>query len=84
MARRTIRCRANQTRFTLIRVNGDDLDSHAARSFEQALRLAQPDRGAKLDVYAVCATDPAEARFKFWHGGEVAQLLRTMRYKRGG
>lgn len=82
MARRTIRCKAGERRFTVLRVNSDKADTHAARSYEAALRLAQPDRGARLDVFAVCAQDAGAARLKLHYG--YSQLLRTMRYKRGG
>lgn len=82
MAKRSIRCTVGEQRFTVIRVNGDDYDTHAGRSFEQALRSASPDRGAKLDVFAVCSHDPGAARLPAVYR-KRGQLLRTVRYKRG-
>lgn len=82
MAKRSIRCGTGERRFTVIRVNGDPHDTHAGRSFEDALRLATPDRGARLDVLAVCATDAGAARLPSTYK-KRGQLLRTIRYKRG-
>lgn len=82
MAKRTIKCRPGEQRITVIRVNGDPYDTHAGRSFEQALRLANPDRGARLDVFAVCGSDVGAARLPSVYA-KRGQLLRTMRYKRG-
>ena len=81
MAKRTIRCAPGEQRFTVIRVNGDPYDTHAGRSFEAARDLALPDPGAKLDVFAVCATDPGAARMPSVYK-KRGQLLRTMRAKR--
>ena len=83
MAKRTIRCKPGEQRFTVLRVNGDNYDTHAGRSFEAARRAAQPDRGAKIDVFAVCAMDPGEARMPaVYKNRGQGQLLRTFRVKR--
>lgn len=82
MAKRTIKCQPGEQRFTVLRVNGDDYDTHAARSFERARDLALPDRGARVDVFAVCATDAGAARMPYVYK-KRGQLLRTMRAKRG-
>lgn len=66
----------------MLRVNGDATDTHAARSFQQALELAQPDRGARVDVFAVCASDAGAARLPGVYRRR-GQLLRTFRAKRG-
>lgn len=76
--RRTLKCDRDTRRFTVVRVNGDPRDTHAGRSFEQALRLAQPDRGSRIDVYAVCSKDAGAARFEPLRRGEK---LRTFRFK---
>lgn len=82
MAKRTIKCTPGEQRFTVIRIDGDPHDTHAGRSYQEALEAAQPDRGAKLDVLAVCAVDPGAARLPAVYK-KRGQLLRTMRYKRG-
>lgn len=84
MAKRTIACRGEEKRFTVLRVHGSVHDRpwqdvHAGRSFEEALAKAQPDRGQRLSVYATCARDVEEARHTAIERG---QLLRTMRVKR--
>ena len=88
MARKNpLRCTLGSKRFTVIRVNGDTRDTHAGRNFEAALRLAQPDRGAKLEVFVTCAHDPAEARnlgMLAVARGKQIKLVKTLRYKRGG
>lgn len=75
--RRSIQCKVNEKRFTVIRVNGDSSDTHAGRSFQSALESAMPDRGSLIEVFATCATDAGAARIK--RGG---QLLRKFKYKR--
>jgi hypothetical protein len=63
MARKhPLSCRSGEKRFTVLRIDGDDYDSHAGRSFEAAKRSAQPDRGSKIDVFVTCAHDAGEAR----------------------
>jgi hypothetical protein len=83
MARKhPLKCAVGTKRFTVIRVNGNGFDSYAGRSFESALRSAQPDRGARLDVFVVCARDAGEARLTtsyIKHG----KLVKSIRYKRG-
>jgi hypothetical protein len=82
MAKRSIRCGTGERRFTVIRVDGDPHDTHAARSFQAALAMANPDRGARLDILAVCASDEGAARLPSTYK-KRGQLLRTIRYKRG-
>jgi hypothetical protein len=83
MARKhPLKCEVGTKRFTVIRVNGDHLDTHAGRSFEAALRLAQPDRGAKLDVFVVCARGAGEARLPS-NFRKHGKLVKSIRYKRG-
>jgi len=62
--RRMIRCLPAEQRFTVLRIDGDPKDTHAARSFEAALRLAQPDRGSTVEVFRTCARDPGAARLQ--------------------
>jgi hypothetical protein len=84
MARRTrVTCKRGQKRFTVLRVNHDDYDSHAGRSFEQAMRSAQPDRGSRIDVFVVCADDAGEARLPSAYK-KRGRLSRSFRFKRGG
>jgi hypothetical protein len=82
MARRTLRCDVNERRFTVIRIDGDPYDTHAGRSFESAWKLAIPDRGARVDVFAVCASDAGAARLPSAYT-KRGQLLRTFRFKGG-
>jgi hypothetical protein len=80
MARKhPLRCTSGEKRFTVLRVNGDSSDTHAGRSFEAALRLAQPDRGSKVDVFVTCARDGGAARLNYKHG----KLVKSFRAKRG-
>jgi hypothetical protein len=63
MARKhPLHCPTGSKRFTVIQVGTSDVDSHAGRSFEQALELAMPDRGNRLSVYVTCARSGSEAR----------------------
>lgn len=68
-------CKVGEKRFTVVRVNSDPHDTHAGRSFEQAMASAQPDRGAKIDVYVTCAKDAGAARLRH------RKLTRSFRYK---
>ncbi len=77
--KRTLRCAPGEQRFTVLRVNGDPKDTHAARSYAKARELAMPDRGSRVEVFAVCAREPGQARLLNTVRG---QLLRTMRVKR--
>lgn len=72
-------CRPGEKRFTVLRVDGDDRDTHAGRNFEKALRLASPDRGSKIDVFVTCAYNAGDARLMFKRG----KLVKTFRAKRG-
>jgi hypothetical protein len=84
VARKTpLRCSVGSKRFTVIRVNGDPLDTHAGRNFQQALSLASPDRGSRLDVFVTCARDPGEARLPANYR-VLGRHVKTIRYKRGG
>jgi hypothetical protein len=83
MARKhPLKCTVGTKRFTVIRVNGDDKDTHAGRNFEAALRAAQPDRGSKLDVFVTCARDAGEARILGFVPRKLT-YVKTIRYKRG-
>jgi hypothetical protein len=75
-------CKRGQKRFTVVQVDANPYDSFAARSFEQALRMATPNRGSWLRVYVVCAKDAGEARLPSAYAkrGRMTQLKR---YKRG-
>lgn len=77
-----ITCRRGEKRFTVLKINGDPYDTFAARSFEAALRLAQPDRGDLVEVFRVCAKDAGEARLP--HAGRASRRIRKFRFKRGG
>jgi hypothetical protein len=88
MARKNpLKCSVGSKRFTVIRVNGDTRDTHAGRNFEEALRAAQPDRGARLEIFVTCARDPGEARnlgMLAIARGKQIKHVKTIRYKRGG
>jgi hypothetical protein len=79
MARKhPLKCLPGEKRFTVLRVNGDNHDTHAGRSFEAALRSAQPDRGSKVDVFVTCAYNAGDARLQFRKG----KLVKSFRAKR--
>jgi hypothetical protein len=80
--RRTIKCRVGEKRFTVVRVNGDPYDTHAGRSFEQAMSTATPDRGSTVEVFAVCGKDPGAVRLPSEYERR-GQLLRTFKAKGG-
>jgi len=81
MARKhPLSCRPGEKRFTVLRINGDDYDSHAGCSFEAAKRLAQPDRGSKIDVFVTCAYSGADARMPANY--KRGKLVKTIRAKR--
>jgi len=75
------KCRIGQKRFTVVVINRDSHDSYAARSFERALNLAQPNRGSRVDVYVTCAKDAGEARMPSVYRNGT--LTRSFRYNRG-
>lgn len=80
--RRIVRCRAGEKRFTVVRVNGDPRDTHSGRSFEAAMRLAAPDRGATVEVFGVCGKDPGAVRLmELWPDSSL--LLRKFKVKGG-
>jgi hypothetical protein len=80
MARKhPLSCPRGEKRYTVLRVNGDDRDTHAGRNFEKALRLASPDRGSKVDVFVTCARDAGAARLAFRRG----KFVKSFRAKRG-
>lgn len=79
--KRTLRCNPGERRFTVLRVNGREADTFAARSYARARDLATPDRGDRVEVFAVCAREPGHARM-LWAKDVRKQLLRTMRVKR--
>jgi hypothetical protein len=74
-AKAPIRCTGGAQRFTVIRVNGDTFDTHAGRSFEKAIKAAQPDRGATVEVFRTCAADAGAARLN------KGVLVRSFKYK---
>lgn len=80
---RKVKCLIGEKRFTVLRVNGDPYDTHAGRSFEQALRTASPDRGARIDVFSVCADDSGSARLPSTYKKRGA-LVKSFRFKRNG
>jgi len=83
MARkRAVRCSAPDKRFTVLVVNGDPYDSHAGRSFESALSLANPDRGSRVEVWRTCASDAGAARLPSNYK-KKGKKVRTFRAKRG-
>lgn len=49
-------------KFTVLRVDGDPLDTYAAESLEQAMAMAAPDEGASVEVAEVEAEDAGAAR----------------------
>ena len=90
MARKhALKCSVGSKRFTVIEVFGFNsrgaatADTYAGRSFEAALRAAQPGRGNVLRVSVVCARDPSEARLPA-HLKRHGKLVKSIRYKRGG
>ena len=79
MAKKTpLKCVRGTKRFTVVRVNGSSSDTHAGRSYQEARALAMPDRGSKLDVFVVCATDGSAARLNYKQG----KLVKSTRVKR--
>lgn len=76
-------CPIGSRRFTVLRVNGNPGDTHAAPSFEEALDLALPNRGSRVDVFVVCAPDAGAARLPHVYERH-GRLVKTFRYKRGG
>jgi hypothetical protein len=83
MARKNpLACAIGEKRFTVLRVNGDNYDSHAGRSFEHALDLALPDRGSRVDVFVTCARDSGEARMPYNYL-KRGKLTRSFRAKGG-
>lgn len=80
--KRVVRCAKKDHRFTVVQVDGDPGDTHAARSFEQAFRLANPDRGSKIAVYATCAQDVGQARL-YNHFRQRGSLVRAFIYRGG-
>lgn len=79
-AKAPIRCTGGAQRFTVVRVDEDTRDTHAGRSFEQAIKAAQPDRGQKIEVFRTCATDAGAARLEYIHKSKSV-LVRSFRYK---
>ncbi len=78
---RKVTCKRGERRFTVLVVNGDPYDSHAARSFETALQSANPDRGSQIAVWAVCAPDAGAARLpsQYRRRGYVTRRFRSKR-----
>ena len=81
MARKhPLKCNPGEKRYTVLRVDGDDSDTHAGRNFQKALALAAPDRGSKVDVFVTCAYNGGDARLNFKRQGV---RVKTFRSKRG-
>jgi len=80
MGKARVRCPAGQQRFTVIVVNDDPKDSHAGRSFAEAMDLALPDPGSRVDVWRTCAPDSGAARLFYDQHGEHLRSFRS----RGG
>lgn len=76
--KRRIKCGLHEQRYTAVRL-GTTRKTFAARSFEAAMDFARPNRGAQVEVYAVCARDSATAKRKV--AREQSQLLRKFTYK---
>lgn len=76
-------CPIGSRRFTVLRVNGNPSDTHAAPSFEEALDLANPDRNSHVEVFVVCAPDSGAARLPSVYE-RFGRRVKTFRYKRGG
>lgn len=80
--RRARGCPPKTERWTVVVINRDRYDSHAARSFERALEMAAADRGDEVDVFLVCADDSETARLIVANGG--GDHTRSFKVKRGG
>ncbi len=80
---RKIKCKIGERRFTVVRINRDDYDTHAGRSFERAMDAALPDRGAMVDVFSVCAPNAGAARLPSSYK-KRGYKTRTFRFKRRG
>lgn len=64
-----------EPRWTVVVGSDDDgRDSHAAPSLEEALELANPDRGAVLVAYEVAAPDAGAARLSWKRGRRLFQF----------
>lgn len=48
--------------FYVVRVDGDNLDTHAARTLQEALELAAPDTGAVVEYSRRLSVDAGSAR----------------------
>ena len=73
-------CKVGEKRFTVLRIDYDAYDTHAGRSFESALRLANPDRGAHVEVFVTCAPDGGAARLPAWYQAR-GQRIREFGYR---
>lgn len=77
-----LKCRTGEKRFTVVRINQDPSDAHSGRSFERAMELALPDRGALVEVFSVCAKDVVSARMGYVYLNH-GKLVRRFRFKGG-
>jgi hypothetical protein len=80
--KRTLKCNVGEKRWTVVRVRGDAYDTTAGRSFEEAMRVAIPNRGDRVDVFAVCAGDAGAARLPSAYG-KRGQLVKSFKYRGG-
>lgn len=46
-------------------VNHDESDTHAAKTVREAFELAGPNKGDRVDFFAVQSNDPGEARLVY-------------------
>lgn len=60
--------------WTVVVVDGHDLDGHAAPTLAEALELAHPDRGAVIVVWEVAAPDAGAARITYATGKRLFQF----------
>jgi hypothetical protein len=75
-----LKCAVGDKRFTVVRVGKGTYDTHAGRSFQDAMDMALPDRGDTVEVYVTCAPDAGAARLLHHR-----QAVLTKRFKfRGG
>lgn len=71
---------ANPPTFTVIRVNRDPSDTHAASTYAQAFDLANPDDGSRIEVFELEASDAGAARLAIdAHRGNFRARIKPIR-----